>query len=63
VAAGAALLLDDETFDGDVVRTQVVPLLGARDRIARMADAAQHVGTRTGTENLVVLIDRALAEK
>lgn len=63
VAAGAALLLDDETFDGDVVRTRVVPLLADRERIARMAEAARHVGTRTGTENLVGLIDRALAEK
>jgi UDP-N-acetylglucosamine--N-acetylmuramyl-(pentapeptide) pyrophosphoryl-undecaprenol N-acetylglucosamine transferase len=63
VAAGAALLLDDETFDGDVVRRQIVPLLGDRDRIARMTEAAQHVGTRTGTENLIALIDRALARK
>ncbi|OJU39117.1 MAG: UDP-N-acetylglucosamine--N-acetylmuramyl-(pentapeptide) pyrophosphoryl-undecaprenol N-acetylglucosamine transferase [Microbacterium sp. 69-10] len=63
VAAGAAVLLDDATFDADAVRTQVVPLLGDPDRIARMSEAAQRVGTRTGTENLVALIDRALAEK
>lgn len=63
VAAGAAVLLDDETFDADAVRAQVVPLLGDPERIGRMAHAAQHVGTRTGAENLVALIDRALAEK
>lgn len=63
VAAGAAILLDDETFDGDAVRRHVVPLLGDPERIARMTDAAQLVGTRTGTENLIGLIDRALAEK
>ncbi|GAA2848006.1 UDP-N-acetylglucosamine--N-acetylmuramyl-(pentapeptide) pyrophosphoryl-undecaprenol N-acetylglucosamine transferase [Microbacterium arabinogalactanolyticum] len=63
VAAGAAVLLDDATFDADAVRAQVVPLLGDPDRIARMSEAAQRVGTRTGTENLVELIDRALAEK
>ena len=63
VSAGAALLLDDASFDGDVVRRQIVPLLGDRARIDRMAQAAQGVGSRTGTEDLVALIDRALAEK
>ncbi|WP_193596325.1 UDP-N-acetylglucosamine--N-acetylmuramyl-(pentapeptide) pyrophosphoryl-undecaprenol N-acetylglucosamine transferase [Microbacterium sp. YJN-G] len=63
VSAGAAQLLDDASFDGDVVRTQIVPLLGDRARIDRMAQAAQGVGSRTGTEDLVALIDRALAEK
>ncbi|WP_309128655.1 UDP-N-acetylglucosamine--N-acetylmuramyl-(pentapeptide) pyrophosphoryl-undecaprenol N-acetylglucosamine transferase [Microbacterium sp.] len=61
VSAGAAVLLDDASFDGDAVRTSVVPLLEDRDRIARMAGAARRVGTRTGTENLVALVDRALA--
>ncbi|MFE7067736.1 glycosyltransferase [Microbacterium sp. NPDC057658] len=60
VAAGAAQLLDDATFDGDAVRRIVVPLLGDPDRIRRMAEAAETVGTRTGTENVVAMIDRAL---
>ncbi|WP_336502187.1 UDP-N-acetylglucosamine--N-acetylmuramyl-(pentapeptide) pyrophosphoryl-undecaprenol N-acetylglucosamine transferase [Microbacterium paraoxydans] len=60
VAAGAAQLLDDATFDGDAVRRIVVPLLGDHDRIRRMAEAAQTAGTRTGTENVVAMIDRAL---
>lgn len=60
VAAGAALLLDDETFDGDAVRANIIPLLADAGRIAAMADAAQQVGTRTGTENVAALIDRAL---
>ncbi|MFD5225837.1 glycosyltransferase [Microbacterium sp. NPDC058342] len=63
VAAGAAVLLDDAGFDADAVRAQVLPLLGDRERIAKMAQAAQRVGSRTGTEDLVALIDRALAEK
>lgn len=63
VSAGAALLLDDASFDGDVVRTELLPLLNDPERIAGMAAAAQHAGTRTGTENLIALIDRALAEK
>lgn len=61
VAAGAALLLDDAGFDGDTVRQSILPLLGDRARIDRMAEAAGHVGTRTGTENVVAMIDRALA--
>ncbi|MBS0024538.1 UDP-N-acetylglucosamine--N-acetylmuramyl-(pentapeptide) pyrophosphoryl-undecaprenol N-acetylglucosamine transferase [Microbacterium paraoxydans] len=60
VAAGAAELLDDATFDGDAVRRIVVPLLGDPQRIARMAAAAETVGTRNGTENVIHLIDRAL---
>jgi UDP-N-acetylglucosamine--N-acetylmuramyl-(pentapeptide) pyrophosphoryl-undecaprenol N-acetylglucosamine transferase len=60
VAAGAALLLDDASFDGDAVRRVVVPLLGDRARIDRMASAAERVGTRSGTENVLSLIDRAL---
>lgn len=60
VAAGAAQLLDDATFDGDAVRRIVVPLLGDRERIDRMAAAAENVGTRSGTENVIALVDRAL---
>jgi UDP-N-acetylglucosamine--N-acetylmuramyl-(pentapeptide) pyrophosphoryl-undecaprenol N-acetylglucosamine transferase len=60
VAAGAAELLDDATFDGDAVRRDVIPLLGDRERIARMAAAAERVGTRNGTENVIALVDRAL---
>ncbi|GAT73503.1 UDP-N-acetylglucosamine--N-acetylmuramyl-(pentapeptide) pyrophosphoryl-undecaprenol N-acetylglucosamine transferase [Microbacterium hydrocarbonoxydans] len=60
VAAGAAQLLDDPTFDGDAVRRDVVPLLGDAARLAAMAAAAERVGTRSGTENVIALIDRAL---
>ncbi len=60
VAAGAAQLLDDPTFDGDAVRRHVVPLLGDPARLAAMAAAAERVGTRSGTENVIALIDRAL---
>lgn len=60
VAAGAAELLDDATFSGHAVRTIVVPLLHDRARIARMAAAAEQVGTRTGTDNVIALIDRAV---
>lgn len=60
VVAGAAELLDDASFDGDAVRRIVVPLLTDPACIARMAAAAESVGTRTGTENVIALVDRAL---
>ena len=60
IAAGAAILLEDGTFDGDTVRERIIPLLGDRDRIDAMAAAAEQVGTRTGTENVIAMIDRAL---
>jgi UDP-N-acetylglucosamine--N-acetylmuramyl-(pentapeptide) pyrophosphoryl-undecaprenol N-acetylglucosamine transferase len=61
VAAGAAELLDDATFDADAVRRIVVPLLHDDERRSRMAAAAERVGTRSGTDNVIALIDRAIA--
>jgi UDP-N-acetylglucosamine--N-acetylmuramyl-(pentapeptide) pyrophosphoryl-undecaprenol N-acetylglucosamine transferase len=63
VAAGAAVLLDDATFDADVVRARIIPLLGDRECIDAMAASAQRIGSRTGAEDLIALVDRALAEK
>ena len=63
VAAGAARLLDDGTFDGDAVRREVVPLLTDRARLAQMADAAEKAGTRSGTENVIALVDRSLSAR
>lgn len=61
VAAGAAILLDDAGFDADVVRDHVIPLLHDPERIRAMAAAAEHVGERHGTENVIAMVDRALA--
>lgn len=63
VDAGAAILLDDASLTGDTVRDVVIPLLRDRARIDRMAAAAEHVGTRNGTENVIALVDRALAQR
>ncbi|WOF21840.1 glycosyltransferase [Microbacterium betulae] len=60
VAAGAAAVVDDAAFTAEKVRTDVLPLLRHRDRIARMARAAAGVGTRRGTENVIAHLDRAL---
>nr|WP_314842697.1 UDP-N-acetylglucosamine--N-acetylmuramyl-(pentapeptide) pyrophosphoryl-undecaprenol N-acetylglucosamine transferase [uncultured Microbacterium sp.] len=61
VAAGAAELLDDASFDGDAVRRAVIPLLKDDRRRSAMTAAAERAGTRTGTENVIALIDRAVA--
>lgn len=61
IDAGAAMLIDDAQLTPDRVRSQVVPLLGDEARRAAMRDAAESVGSRTGTEDLIALADRALA--
>ncbi|MBO9625552.1 MAG: UDP-N-acetylglucosamine--N-acetylmuramyl-(pentapeptide) pyrophosphoryl-undecaprenol N-acetylglucosamine transferase [Microbacterium sp.] len=60
VEAGAAQLLDDAGFEGDAVRRIVVPLLGDAARLESMRAAAERVGTRNGTDNVIALVDRAL---
>ena len=60
VRAGAATLIPDAEFTADRVRAEVVPLLRGRRRRAAMTAAAASVGTRTGTENVVAMIDEAL---
>ncbi|MFS0867705.1 glycosyltransferase [Microbacterium sp. 179-B 1A2 NHS] len=59
VRAGAAILIDDASFTADRVRSHVVPLIRDADALTRMRAAAAGVGTRTGSENVVALIDRA----
>lgn len=61
VRAGAAVLIPDAEFTGDRVRSKVVPLLADETRRAAMAAAVASVGTRNGTENVVAMIDEALA--
>ncbi len=60
VAAGAAILVDDADFTPEYVRSALVPLLADRARIDAMAAAAASIGTRTGTENVIALIDGVL---
>ena len=61
VRAGAARLIPDGEFTAERVRSEVVPLLGDRPGLDAMREAAASAGTRTGTENVIALIDRALA--
>jgi len=62
VAGGAAILIPDAEFTAERVRAEVVPLLADEARRAAMTQAAASVGTRTGTENVVALIDEALGK-
>ena len=61
VQAGAALLIPDDEFAEDRIRTEIAPLLRDAAALTRMRAAASEVGTRTGSENVLALIDRALA--
>ncbi len=61
VDAGAALIIDNADFTPDTVRDDVVPLLRDAERRRGMEHAALAVGIRTGTENVIAMIDEALA--
>lgn len=63
VEAGAALIIDNANFTPDAVRDDVVPLLRDAERRRGMEHAAGAVGIRTGTENVITLIDEALAAR
>ena len=60
VRAGAARLIPDGTFTADTVRGEVVSLLDDGTALDAMRRAAVSSGIRTGTENVIALIDRAL---
>ncbi|WP_322409311.1 UDP-N-acetylglucosamine--N-acetylmuramyl-(pentapeptide) pyrophosphoryl-undecaprenol N-acetylglucosamine transferase [Microbacterium invictum] len=61
VAAGAAALILDADFTAERVRREVVPLLADPARLDAMHRAAATVGTRSGSEAVLTLIDEALA--
>ena len=61
VRAGAAVLIPDGEFTAERVRAEVLPLLADEARRLAMREAAASVGARTGTENVVAMIDDALA--
>ncbi|AZS43488.1 UDP-N-acetylglucosamine--N-acetylmuramyl-(pentapeptide) pyrophosphoryl-undecaprenol N-acetylglucosamine transferase [Microbacterium oleivorans] len=61
VQGGAAVLIPDGELTGDRVRSTVVPLLTDAAALDRMRAAAENVGTRSGSANVLGLIDRALA--
>lgn len=63
VDAGAALIINNADFTADAVREEIVPLLRDEHRRRGMECAAGTVGIRTGTENVIGLIDDAVASR
>lgn len=61
VGAGSARLIPDAEFTAARVSAEIVPLLNDAFALERMLRAAETVGTRRGTDNVLALIDDALA--
>lgn len=61
VRAGAAILIRDAELTADQVRTQIIPMLTHPQRRNEMARAAEGVGIRNGTNNVIAMIDHALS--
>ncbi len=61
VAAGGALLVPDSALTEQWVARELVPLLGRRGEIARMAAAAASVGRRDGDAALLALVRESLS--
>ncbi len=61
VRSGAARLIPDGELSADRVRSEIVPLLGDHAALEGLRRAAASAGIRTGTENVIALIDRVLA--
>ena len=61
VEAGAARLIPDAKLTADRVRSDIVPLLADPAALERMRAAAATVGSRSGTEGVIALIDESLA--
>jgi UDP-N-acetylglucosamine--N-acetylmuramyl-(pentapeptide) pyrophosphoryl-undecaprenol N-acetylglucosamine transferase len=59
VRAGGAVLVDDAAFTPDWVRTELVPLLGDRARVAELAARIGTVGHRDGADRMVDLVFEA----
>lgn len=61
VDAGAAIIVADAELTPEWVARELVPLLGRRADIARMAAAAQQVGRPDGAGDLLALVREAIA--
>jgi UDP-N-acetylglucosamine--N-acetylmuramyl-(pentapeptide) pyrophosphoryl-undecaprenol N-acetylglucosamine transferase len=63
VRAGAARLIPDGELDAARVRAEILPALQDASVRDAMRAAAASVGTRAGTDNVLALIDEALARR
>lgn len=62
VQAGGALIVEDGAFTPGWIREHVLPLLVDRDRLARMAASAAHLGIRDADERMAELVLEAAAK-
>ncbi|MBB2890600.1 undecaprenyldiphospho-muramoylpentapeptide beta-N-acetylglucosaminyltransferase [Flexivirga oryzae] len=62
VNAGGALLVDNDDFTPDYIRSEVIPLAADPERLARMAEAARAQGHGDADERLVDLIEQAVSD-
>ncbi|TFD78021.1 UDP-N-acetylglucosamine--N-acetylmuramyl-(pentapeptide) pyrophosphoryl-undecaprenol N-acetylglucosamine transferase [Cryobacterium fucosi] len=60
VGAGGGILVDDAAFVPEWVRSEFLPVLSDRARVAQMGAAAASVGGRDGSARMVDFIRRAL---
>lgn len=63
VHAGGALLVRDEDFSDTWITERLLPILTNPKQRDAMAAAAQRVGSRDGTEKLLLLVREALASR
>lgn len=63
VSAGAAILVEDEKFDSDFVRDQVIPLISNTKRLREMSEAAKGASIADGTRRLYQLVQGVLPKK
>jgi UDP-N-acetylglucosamine--N-acetylmuramyl-(pentapeptide) pyrophosphoryl-undecaprenol N-acetylglucosamine transferase len=62
VAAGGGLMVEDSALNGDVIRMQILPLLGNGARLATMGSAAAAWGVRDADELLADIVMRVASE-
>jgi UDP-N-acetylglucosamine--N-acetylmuramyl-(pentapeptide) pyrophosphoryl-undecaprenol N-acetylglucosamine transferase len=62
VVAGGGLIVEDPAFNGEVLLTQVLPLLGDSARLATMGSAAAAWGVRDADELLADIVVRVASE-
>jgi UDP-N-acetylglucosamine--N-acetylmuramyl-(pentapeptide) pyrophosphoryl-undecaprenol N-acetylglucosamine transferase len=62
VAAGGGLIVEDPSLNGEIVITEILPLLGDGARLATMGSAAAIWGVRDADELLADIVVRVAAE-
>jgi UDP-N-acetylglucosamine--N-acetylmuramyl-(pentapeptide) pyrophosphoryl-undecaprenol N-acetylglucosamine transferase len=62
VAAGGALVIDDESFTPAWVSSEIIPLLSDPARLARMAASAEALGIRNADQRMAGLVLEAVSK-